>query len=103
MVGSKKGKWSRRNQGEWRALLARFGASGLGVEAFCRHEGISVASLYRWRSLLNQGGDGGAGNGDDTAPAFVDVGTLNGVPSARPRLELKLDLGDGLIPHLVRS
>jgi hypothetical protein len=37
------------------------------------------------------------------APAFVDLGTLNSVSSSRPRIDLKLDLGDGLILHLVRS
>lgn len=101
MAGRKKGKGSRRNQGEWRLLLARFCTSGVGVEAFCRREAISAASFYRWRSLL--GNDGGEIVSSDTAPAFVDLGTLNTAPSARARLDLKLDLGDGLILHLVRS
>ncbi len=99
MVERKNGKGSRRSQHEWRSLLAKLDGSRLGVEAFCRREAISAASLYRWRNLLS---DGGEAVGRDTAPAFVDLGTLNAASSSRPRIELKLDLGDGLILHLVR-
>ena len=73
MAGRKKGKWARRSQSEWRSLLARFDGSGMGVAAFCRREAISAASFYRWRGLL------------------------------RPRLDLKVELGEGLVLHLVRS
>lgn len=99
---NKKGKGSRRSRHEWRALLAKHDGSGLSVEAFCRREAISAASLYRWRNLLSDGGDGGETAIRNRAPAFVDLGTLNSVPSSRPRIDLKLDLGDGLILHLVR-
>lgn len=47
MAGRTKGKWSRRNQDAWRALMTQFERSGLGVEAFCRRETISAASFYR--------------------------------------------------------
>ena len=103
MAGRRKGKGARRSQNEWRLLLAKFDGSGMGVEAFCRREAISAASFYRWRSLLGDAGDGGEAVGSDTAPAFVDLGALNSAASPRPRLELKLDLGDGLVLHLVRS
>ncbi len=103
MVERKKGKGSRRSRHEWRTLLAKLDDSGLGVDAFCRREAISVASLYRWRNLLSDGGDGGDVPVSNKAPAFVDLGTLNAASSSRPRIELKLDLGDGLILHLVRG
>jgi len=106
MAERKKGKGSRRSRHEWRSLLAKFDDGNLGVEAFCRRQAISAASFYRWRSLLDDGSGGGGGGGEavgsDTAPAFVDLGTLNSVSSSRPRIELKLDLGDGLTLHLVR-
>jgi hypothetical protein len=35
-------------------------------------------------------------------PAFVDLGTLNCAASSRPPIDLKLELGDGLVLHLVR-
>lgn len=103
MAERKKGKWSRRSRNEWRSLLAKFGGSGLGVDAFCRREAISAASFYRWRTLLSDEGDDSKGGHVATVPAFVDLGTLNAASTVRPRLDLRLDLGDGLILHLVRS
>lgn len=99
MARRKQGPGSRRNPHEWRSLLARFDDSGLGVAAFCRQEAISAASLYRWRRLL---GEGGEAVSRETAPTFVDLGTLNSAATPRPQIDLKLDLGDGLILHLVR-
>ena len=106
MVERKKGKGSRRSRHEWQSLLAKFDGGDLGVEAFCRAQAISAASFYRWRSLLGNGGDGdggGAGVPSDAVPAFVDLGTLDSAASSKPRIELKLDLGDGLTLHLVRN
>lgn len=100
MVGRKKGKGSRRSRAEWRSLLAKFDGSGMGVDAFCRREAIGAASFYRWRRLL---GNAVGGVGSHSAPAFVDLGTLSAASPLRPRIDLKLELGDGLILHLVRS
>jgi hypothetical protein len=89
----------------WRALLARFACSGLTVTTFCQHESVSVASFYRWRSLL---GPGSAGDPVPVASAlppeagFVDLGPLIATESSRPHVELHLDLGGGLMLHLVR-
>lgn len=102
MKASRQGKWARRSRSEWCSLLAKFGNSGLGVEAFCRREGISAASFYRWRSLLSEAVDRGDVVVHGGAPAFVDLGALSS-RSPRQRLDLKLDLGDGLVVHLVRS
>jgi hypothetical protein len=101
MAGSGQGKWARRNEAEWRSLVLRFKASGLGVRGFCRREAVSAASFYRWQRLLSDEPDR---DGDRrAAPAFVDLGALkSAVPAARPRIDLTLDLGEGLILHLVR-
>lgn len=101
MAGAKKGKGSKRSRDEWRTLLARCDGSGLGIEAFCRREGVSATSLYRWRGLLSAVGDDGATAVVSSAPGFVDVGTLSSTATA-PRIDLKLELGDGLVLHLVR-
>ena len=42
MAGWKKSKGSWRSQNEWQSLLAKFGGSGMGVEAFCQREAISA-------------------------------------------------------------
>lgn len=102
MEGGKKGKGSRRSRHDWRSLLSKFDGCGLGVEAFCRREGISAASLYRWRGLLSAVGDEGEAAVIHKTPAFVDLGTLNSAAVSAPRIDLKLELGDGLVLHLVR-
>jgi putative transposase len=89
-----------------RAIMARFAESGLGVEAFCERESISASSFYRWRSLLS----GSATREVVARPAsntttrkaaeFVTLGTLQ---TAHVPLELRLDLGGGVVLHLVRG
>jgi hypothetical protein len=103
MAGNIKGKVARRGQREWRLLLAKFIASGLSVQAFCQSEGFSAASFYRWRDRLGDVVDRGDVVVRENAASFVDLGELNSQISPRPRLDLKLDLGDGLVLHLVRS
>ncbi len=98
-------KLTRRGRDEWQSLLSGFDQSALSVDAYCRRESISAASFYRWRGIL---GDKTRMRRDvtalrDTAPAFVDIGALNATPVHRPRLDLKLDLGEGLVLHLVRG
>ncbi|MGE3676139.1 MAG: IS66 family insertion sequence element accessory protein TnpB [Polyangiaceae bacterium] len=102
-----KGKWVRRSAGEQRAMVAKFAGSGMAAAAFCRREAISVASLRRWRSLH---GDGGLADcvpstpiGREPPSAFVDLGALSLPATGTRRLELKLDLGEGLVLHLVRG
>lgn len=100
----------RRGDAEaWGEVLGRFAGSGLSVPAFCVHEGISEASFYRWRSMLQAGDAGGrkprraaaivAGVTNRPTP-FVDLGTLQ---PGGARVELRLDLGGGVLVHLVRG
>ena len=101
------GRRKRRDADEWQTLLSRFGTSGLSVESFCLAESVSTASFYRWRGLLRQAG--GQGPSREAKPAFVDLGPLRPStpadcrPPSPERLELKLDLGSGLVLHLVRG
>jgi len=100
-------KQRRLGADKWRELLAKFGGSGLSVRTFCSQEGINPSSFSWWRSRLN-------GSSRTLPPArpiaatpagaFVDLGTLR-APSVASgeRLELRLDLGGGVILHLVRG
>jgi hypothetical protein len=103
MTKAQTGKSTRRSRGEWQALLSGFEQSALSVEAYCRRESISVASFYRWRGILCEGERCREVMVRDAAPAFVDLGPLNAAPRQRARLDLKFDLGEGLVLHLVRS
>ena len=102
MVAKSNGKWVRRNLVERRALLSRFEDSGLGVAAFCQRERISAASFYRWQRESGGGMDRAAAADDERASAVVDLGALSMQASTLPRFDLRLDLGDGLVLHLVR-
>ena len=88
-----------------RAVMARFAGSGLTVDAFCQRESISASSFYRWRSLHDNSPTREvmphvAAKMPNKAPAFVDLGSLR---SAHAPLELRLDLGGGVLLHLVRG
>ena len=103
----------RRGADGWREVLARFAQSGLRARAFCDREGISTASFYRWRSIL----EGSAQKprprkpsmAADPATGFVDLGALSTSGSRLPseisqrRVEVRLDLGGGVLLHLVRG
>ena len=98
------GTGQRRSVDSWRRLVARFSGSGLTVAAFCRRESISAASLYGWRALLSGASDSAvvariAPVGGARAD-FVDLGTL--APRSS-RVELRLDLGGGVILQLARG
>jgi putative transposase len=101
MAEQKHDKRPHRNEHQWRAMLGRYRRSGLSVLAFCRREAVSTASFYRWRALLDDSHE--PVEAVDPSPAFLDLGALNRTPPPKPRLELKLDLGDGLTLHLVRG
>lgn len=94
----------RRGARGWRGVLDRFEASGLTAVAFCEREGISSKSLYRWRSVLARTADQPvvrqAIGVAHAATDFVDLGTLS---QESARLELRLDLGGGVLLHLTRG
>jgi putative transposase len=94
-------KRPRRSHAEWAALFERFDHSGLSVSRFCAGESISVANFYRWRGLLGVSRHETPQFAQPT-PDFVDLGAI-GAPPGGARLEIKLDLGGGLILHLVRG
>ena len=102
MKEAEKARRKYRSESQWRTLLVRHQTSGLGIQAFCRSERISEASFYRWRTLLKGSWEDGVRVRQDGGSAFVDLGALEPLSSAKPKLDLRLDLGDGLMLHLVR-
>lgn len=93
-----------RKQAQWRQRLERFTQCGLPVKEFCQTESISLASFYRWQKEL------GMVDGAPSAPVgFIDAGALRaerGQPhDAHPgaaTLEIRLELGHGLVLHIAR-
>lgn len=97
----------RRDANAWREMLERFSDSGLSVPAFCERESISEGSFYRWRAILQRGSAHKrqqpmvtAKPTSNAAAPFVDLGTLTPGSS---RVELRVDLGGGVLLQLVRG
>ncbi len=97
----------RRNESAWREIVSRQAESGLSVQAFCEREGIKAASLYGWRSRLQQESQGRSSSESAPKPRsklstgeFIDLGALD---SRRSRFDVRLDLGGGVLLHLVRG
>lgn len=64
----------------WRRRVRRFERAGMTVVRFCREEGVSASSFYRWRKLLAERSANRCGNGrrkstrdGDHASAFQAV------------------------------
>lgn len=91
----------RRSRDEWRKVFARQMSSGLSVAAFCAREAISLSSFQRWRTRIATASGAPEAQTPARPEAFVDLGMLGS--GGTSRLELKLDLGDGLVLHLVRG
>jgi putative transposase len=96
----------RRDPSAWRSLISRFKESGLSVSQFCEREGIGAASFYHWRSRLSsprrqRKGRTPAGPVASTPRSdFLDLGTLGRGSS---RMEVRLELGGGVVVHVTRG
>lgn len=104
-------------ESEWRERLARHAASGQTVIVFCKNESVTEGQFYRWRARL-RGQPGVAVRARNAAPAsapFIDLGAVNtpnvnGAASHADQMsvvkpdsiEVHLDLGHGLVLHIVR-
>ena len=97
----------------WREVMLRFGEAGTTVGAFCAREGLSTSSFYRWRERLGPVGDAAdaaprrGGRSElavpPTAAGFIDLGHLAApTRAAGAGLELRLDLGGGVVLQIVR-
>lgn len=96
----------RRDASAWRSVVSRFSESGLSVSQFCEQEGIGAASFYHWRSRLSSPRTARKSRTRAAAIAatprsdFLDLGTLGRSSS---RMEVRLELGGGIVVHLTRG
>jgi hypothetical protein len=102
----------RLDAGTWRELLGRFDAGGTTVGEFCAREGLNTSSFYRWRERLESAGPQAVAprraqptgaSVPPSAASFIDLGGLvESSRSAGSGLELRLDLGGGLVLQILR-
>lgn len=97
----------RRSAETWRAMVVRFAQSGLTEEAFCEGEGISPKLFHRWRMKRGKATPRAVlekptrvAPSPASSSGFVDLGSLKGSGS---KLEMRLDLGGGVLLHVVRG
>ncbi|MEN9926734.1 MAG: hypothetical protein RL268_2860 [Pseudomonadota bacterium] len=83
----------------WVQVMESFHASGETARGFCQQRGINPASFYQWRKKL---AEAGAPASARSFPGFIDLGELAPATSTS-RLEIRLDLGGGLMLQVVRG
>ena len=88
----------------WRKIVGRFEESGLAAPVFCARDRISVNSLRRWQSRLGGESDQAllakASQLTNKTSGFIDLGDLH---SGGSRVEVRLDLGAGVILSIARG
>jgi hypothetical protein len=93
----------KRSESAWRELFSRQTASGVSVAEFCRAEGINAGLFRRWRAVLS-GAKGKRRRRRAQSKAvsvpFIDLG---GLRSSGSRMEIRLELGAGVVLSLARS
>ncbi len=105
-----------QNESIWRERIARHAASGRSVVAFCRDENLAEATLYYWRKRLGAAvAARPAHKSTAVATSFLDLGPIKTAhamlspsraydtsnPSAAG-IELRLELGGGVVLHIAR-
>jgi putative transposase len=110
---------TRRHLGvqAWREVFHRFDASGDSVVGFCKREGLNTSSFHRWRRRLEaaptttveepKASKAQEPRGPTRQPAmasFIEMGSMAAASAAASgRLEVRLELGGGLVLHVARG
>jgi transposase-like protein len=98
------GKRVKRSEATWRELFERQASSGVTVAEFCRAEGINAGLFRRWRAALSGRVGGRARRRVRRRPVtkapLIDLGTL---PSAGTHMQIRLELGSGVVLSIARS
>ena len=101
-------------QQQWRDEQERFEASGLTARKFCELHRLNASTFYKRRERLAELSADNVAAAGQHASMFIDAGSIDSSvkPSARapelvdsqapPILELRIDLGAGIILTLTR-
>jgi putative transposase len=107
-------KRTRRHLGAqaWREVFARFDGSGESVTGFCKREGLHTSSFRRWRQRLvavaatpitTQAREPRGETHQAPMASFIEMGSMATANGTAGRLEVRLELGGGLVLQLVRG
>ncbi|QAU23752.1 IS66 family insertion sequence hypothetical protein [Dyella sp. M7H15-1] len=101
MIKREKTEAALQREALWRDRLERYAASGKKASDFCRAEGIPVWSFYSWRQRLARHAEPRVEKEAPVAP-FLDWGALTSPAPSMNGLEIRLDLGAGLVSTIAR-
>ena len=88
MAGSIVEDKARAKAEQWRERIAEQQGSGLSVKQFCKEQGLSSWSFYKWRKQLREAGP--------VRFALVERGTQGGQRAADGDLEVVFATGERL-------
>ncbi len=97
-------------QARWRERVDEQMRSGLSVADYCHRHGLSVTSFYGWKSRLGKSGKSrvlALSNVAKPSP-FIELGSvrevsaLNSVQEPGSCLDVRLDLGLGMVLTITR-
>ena len=96
-----------QNERQWSQRIKDQASSGQSVAAFCKERGLSVASLYGWRTQLGKSSAVMVAKARSVVP-FIDLGAVR-EPSPVPiaamagsGVNVHLDLGGGMTLTITR-
>jgi len=104
-------KRTRRHLSEqaWAEVFSRFDGSGDSVTGFCKREGLDTSSFHRWRRRLattvaaSVSQEPREAARQTAVSSFIEVGAMGAAGEPAGPLEVRLDLGSGIVLHVVRG
>lgn len=94
----------------WREVFHRFDGGGESVVGFCKREGLNKSSFHRWRQRLaatpaiaSTARQVRAAARPSPAAKFIEMGSMSAAGAPAQRLDVRLELGGGLVLQLVRG
>lgn len=90
-----------QSRAQWRERMARQAASGLSVAAFCKEQGLVTQTFYWWRARLARPDRPMRDGKRETVP-FIDLGAWRETAASALDIDIRLDLGNGMVLTIAR-
>ena len=96
----------------WRKVFHRFERADMTVGEFCKREGLHTSSFRRWQRrlasmaatpLATQAREPREATRQAPTANFIEMGAMSAASQPAGRLEVRLELGGGLVLQLVRG
>ena len=113
-MGRAKAVGGRHRDPRFQEQQRRFERSGKTAIAFCKDEGVALSTFYQRRARVKKQGQTRETGVAKRTATFIDAGALVVAPAVRAmrshsaresdaRVEVRIDLGGGVVLHVSRS